>query len=941
MYITPRVLIQQEFLQLPVYSEFPLPAFIIGPNYSLLRYSEPNEKNHTAATTKDGVLLATENNYIADADTSYDFPNVPAGGNIDPTYTKVYAESVEAQYFPLLSLGSDSGDANVELVPSVSGGYYRNKVRFTNLVMKTANNYVRSELLSNRDVAVGDVIEISDLDNPGDTASVVRAKIKAIEPETYIINEDLASYVEDIYNNESNTANQSQDYGLSGSATGVTVDVNEDFAYIGYAGRKIVTDTYTVTVTVGGSLTAARFSISSDNGAFKTKTNVALSAGVLTLDDASGNNVKLEFSLAEGVTFTAATVWTLNVEAAVTQVTPTVTGTYSGEADIVYTLTVERGGAFYDGTNSTTCARILVKSSIVDTASLTLPRKATPVFQLGGLGLSAVFSAGSVGVGTDYEGLVAGDVYYVSVVAAKHGAVTIVEFAETLPDSLFDAANKTASLFLTQNSIQLNEVKNTLTDTRNWTQDEAYVTVNSGATTSVSSIIVAGSPAELPIKKAKLFIEYRALLQNNIVAIDSVRSQADVLAKLGTIHPDNPLAQGVNDAVLNAANQLVYFIGVATDDLAGYLNAIKISEKSDKVYGFVPLTFDRTIQDAVVAHVNAYSTREVGRWRVAWLSVQDNKERMIYDSAEYTATVTNDLLGRTRLLTIENAKFIEDGVRANDSIRINFSATSDGKLTYDEYIVDSVQTNTTLLLTHSLPYAITPSGGAKVQVVRNYTKSERAYNLAKIGGDYNNRRVRCVFPDTFKYKGVTKQGYFAAAGLAGLRSGVVPHQGLTNSEYLGADDLSKVVIDFSQDELNVMAEQGIWIITQEVIGSTPYVRHQLTTDERSLNTSEDSITTNVDSISYALKKVLSPFIGRFNINPDNVAVIRAAVVAELTFRSSNTYTARAGNQLVSFTPATDIIKLEANPTFKDMIDIEVRLNVPYPINYINLKLIVG
>ena len=641
------------------------------------------------------------------------------------------------------------------------------------------------------------------------------------------------------------------------------------------------------------------------------------------------------------MTFTAATVWSLNVEAAVTQVTPTVTGTYSGEADIVYTLTVERGGAFYDGTNSTTCARILVKSSIVDTASLTLPRKATPVFQLGGLGLSAVFSAGSVGVGTDYEGLVAGDVYYVSVVAAKYGAVNIVEFAETLPDSLFAAANKTASLFLTQNSIQLNEVKNTLTDTRNWTQDEAYVTVNSGATTSVSSIIVAGSPAELPIKKAKLFIEYRALLQNNIVAIDSVRSQADVLAKLGTIHPDNPLAQGVNDAVLNAANQLVYFIGVATDDLAGYLNAIKISEKSDKVYGFVPLTFDRTIQDAVVAHVNAYSTREVGRWRVAWLSVQDNKERMIYDSAEYTATVTNDLLGRTRLLTIENAKFIEDGVRANDSIRINFSATSDGKLTYDEYIVDSVQTNTTLLLTHSLPYAITPSGGAKVQVVRNYTKSERAYNLAKIGGDYNNRRVRCVFPDTFKYKGVTKQGYFAAAGLAGLRSGVVPHQGLTNSEYLGADDLSKVVIDFSQDELNVMAEQGIWIITQEVIGSTPYVRHQLTTDERSLNTSEDSITTNVDSISYALKKVLSPFIGRFNINPDNVAVIRAAVVAELTFRSSNTYTARAGNQLVSFTPATDIIKLEANPTFKDMIDIEVRLNVPYPINYINLKLIVG
>jgi hypothetical protein len=170
---------------------------------------------------------------------------------------------------------------------------------------------------------------------------------------------------------------------------------------------------------------------------------------------------------------------------------------------------------------------------------------------------------------------------------------------------------------------------------------------------------------------------------------------------------------------------------------------------------------------------------------------------------------------------------------------------------------------------------------------------------------------------------------------------VVPHQGLTNSEFYGADDLSKVVLEFTSDELNTMAEKGTWIITQEVIGATAYVRHQLTSDTSGLNTQEDSITTNVDNISYALKKTLTPFIGRYNINPNNILAVYAAVVAELKFRATNTSTERAGNQLVSFTPADDIINISQNETYRDIIDVEVRLNVPYPVNYIKLKLVVG
>jgi hypothetical protein len=1026
MYITPRVLIQQEFLQVPVYSEFPLPAFVIGPNFSLTRYSEASERPFTALGTLDGESLVSGNNYDPLSDVRYDFPNVPAGGAVDHSYTKVYAESVVAQYFPLTALGDPGmGGDSVDFIASPSGQPYTNKVWFPNTTLQTKNGSNRSDVFSNRDVAVNDIIEITD--NLGNTVS---ARVKALEAETAALNGYLSSEIAPtlytgsngeldgsefsasgqtfdetnvlgqyisiqgfgvrriiawsnattlildaafptnddgltyriagVYNDEGNAPYADEDsnnavsyVASSGSNTNTTV-TNASTDYVGYAAKRILSDTYRATVVSGSTLADVRFSVTSAQGAFTAK-EVGLTIttegtqgneytlGTLVVDDSNNNNIVFEFQkTVEGnaLTFVLNSAWEVSVVAQVHQTKPNTSGTYTGSVDMVYKLAVERGGAFYDGTNASTCARLVITASDVDTSTVVLPRDNTS-FNVGSFGVTAEFCYGS-----NNGGLILGDVYYIPVFAPKKGAIKIVEFAEDMPEAMLSlSSSRTAKLFLAQRSIEIPEVRNLLTDERNWTQEESYITVNAEATSYDNTLVAGNDPARLPIKSAKLFVEHRDLLQDAVTAIDSVRSLADVSSKLGTVHPDNPLAQGVYDAVLNAANQIVYFIGVNTNDLAGYVEAIKISEKSDKVYSFVPLTFNRTIQDAVVSHVNAYSTPEVGRWRVAWLSVEDKKSAVIYDTKEdetsYQATVTDDTSvsgTQNKLVTIVGAQFIDD-VRPNDTVRINFRLNADGQLTYDEYVVDNVRTNTTLTLTKALAAPINVP--TKVQVIRNYTKSERAYNISRVGGDYNNRRVRCVFPDTYKYGGVTKQGYFAAAGLAGLRSGVVPHQGLTNSEFLGADDLSKVVLEFTQDDLNTMAEQGIWLLTQEVVGATPYVRHQLTTDERSLNTSEDSITTNVDNISYALRKTLAPFIGRFNVNTENIALVRAAIVGELTYRATSTFTARAGNQLLSFTPQDDILRIERNSTYKDRMDVEVRLNVPYPLNYINLKLIVG
>lgn len=1018
-YVTPKVLITQEFTQVPSYAEFPLPAFILGPNYSLRRYAVQLEKQLTAVSHP--VTAESANSYQYLEDVTYDFPNVVAGGDVDPTYTKVFAESVEASYFPNSALGSTALHDNLELVIAQSGRNYSNRVRFTAATLATANGYSRSAYFSGRDVKIGDFIEITD-----DLGNVCKSKIKGLHADTALEDGTLTSTIGEalvtgsdgvsagtavftavadaftvnmvgqyitiatkgtykiltvnssksvtldavvvgnssalgftvggVYNDVANIKIQAGDFNDTPvyAWTGAGVDVhaaagvvvaNTSTAYKGYASKRILADTYVVEVTSGDRLTNVQFSVKSNAGAFVTKVNQSLTVGdLLDIDSDNGNLVLLDFTGTTNGAFELGQTWAVSVVAPVALVNPSVVAgsTYNGPSDMVYKLTVERGGAFLavDGSNSATCARLTVASSGVDSSASVLVREDANL-AIGNFGVSVQFNDAS-----NNGGLIKGDVYYVAVVAEKLGSVRIVELSDNLSAASLEVASAwTAKLSLVQSSIEIPALRDILAETVNWSQEANYITIKSGITTYLTTLVALGEPARLPVLAAKLFVQHRDLLQNNINSISSVRTPGAVEALLGTVHPDNPLAQGVYDATLNSSNQIVYFIGVETDNLAGYNAAIEIAKKSDKVYSFAPMTFDRAVQEAVVSHVNAYSTPEVGRWRIAWLGVQDITSHVLYDLKEdgnsYTATITDDPVvsgTQYKLVTCVGANFITDGVRPNDKVRINFRLDPNSNVIYDEFTVDDVRTEESLTLTSVLTAPV--NAPVKVNIVRVYTKDERATNIALIGGEYNNRRVRSIFPDTYKSAGVTKPGYFLAAALAGLRSSVVPHQGLTNTEFLGADDLSKVVETFTQDQLNVMAEQGIWLVTQEIVGATPYVRHQLTTAEASLNTAEDSITTNVDNISYGLKHALAPYIGVYNVNPENLLVVREAIIGELNFRATGTRTIRAGNQLTSFSPKDDILLLRVNPTFKDRIDVEVRLNVPYPLNFINLKLIV-
>jgi len=820
-YIVPRVLINQEFTQLPVFGDQPLSALVFGPQFNLYRYSVLTEKAYTRVQNKTTATLT--NKYQKDVDTTYSFPNQENGTVVDTDYVKVFLEKAQVEYYGASALDLMQETGEVEPVPSVlkPSVNYPNYLKAEHLVFKAANSHLRSPSFSNRDVQVGDIVVLK---NEADVT--FSTKIKSLHA--------------------SKTASV-----IAASTAGAS------------------------NATTGGA----------------------------------------------------------------TQHPPTVGGTYNGPIDLTYVLTVMRGGAFLAGNNSnlSSCARVSITSSSID-GSPTVNVSQNGVFAVGSYGVTAKFETAVLA-----GGLVEGDIYLINCQAAHNDIVNIVETYDTLPASFINGADESweiSSLRMVKD-YQLNQVISSDSVDLNYEIVDQAIKISSGITTTDPLVTIASVCVPLEVMSADIFVEHRDLVITNSISIGSLSSTDQVEAVLGTIHPDNALAQGVYDALLNSAGVVVYFCAVGSNDLAGYTQVLGLAKKSDLYYGLVPLTFNRAVQDAVVGHVNGESTAQLAKWRVTWLSSPIVNSALLYDTqangSDWVATVIDDpVLAGTQYtyVNMAGASFITDGVRPTDKFLINFGTAADGSLVYEEYVIADVRTETSLALVSGPASAITVA--TKAQVKRVFTKDEQIDNLAAVGSGYNNRRVRMVFPDTTKDGEIVKPGYFVAAALAGLRSGVVPHQGLTNSEVLGFTDLRATVITYSEDQLNRLAAQGYFIVTQDVLGSTPYVRHQLTTDASSLNMAEDSVTTNVDSISYGLFRQLKPFIGIYNVHPKAVDVIRHIVDKELHYRLNNTFTARAGNQLTSY----KIVTLAQNPTFKDHIDIELEIGVPYPINFITVKLFV-
>lgn len=792
-YVLPQVLVFQEFDLVPQAEVQDLPAFITGGHAYLSRCDIADEK-----------ALALLGTYDDDLDTCYSWPNKPAGSVIDDDYTKLCINSALLKYYGLASGLSVVAD--------------------TNDVIAHADNFitngtdVRATALKDRDVAVGDTIEV--IGTEVATAAVI----------------GICSYVTGF------VADQSASNAVN-TAADTEFSVVSATAYTGTSDK-----TYRIEVTNGALI-------------------------------AAGTGPTVQVTTADGTDF-------------------------SGPVEIL-------------------------------SGSLTI--------NVGTLGITALFD-NAIPPTT----LTTGDVWEITATAAADTDFNKVKVAH----SLANFATITAINLYIKKDIEFDNC-HLVAGQFNWTQSDTELCVESGIQAYDSTWTDGGVLVALNVTSStyctdanKMYAHYRAWRSDITGSIESISDVANLSTAIsGALHPDNELKWGVYKALSNANGQSVKYRAVADISSLVSWNAVieAIQERTD-IYGLVPLTKDKTVLDLFQAHVNNSSNEVAGRWRVLWANLKVEPVSSVLSAANSSDLAVVSALTEddpstsgtqyTRLrVTTANANFVATGVKAGDIVRYQYAEDGCGVTTYNEYVIDAVLNEDELRLVTGTTAAVAT---IKMEIHRNLSLTDQASAIGTSAGVYGSSRVRAVWPDTVGSGGLTFPGYHLCAALAGLTSGVVPQQGLTNLEIAGFDDVSRTSDTFSKAQLDAMAVSGTWIVTQDAAGNI-FSRHALTTGEYSdINAREEVVTRNVDSISYYFQEVFSPYIGVANVTTSLITMIAADIDASLNFLKDANYSARLGGQLVNGI----VTDLREHTTFKDRLVIGLDITIPYALNNIEVHLLV-
>jgi hypothetical protein len=930
-YVLPQVLVFQEFAEANAATAQPLLACIVGEQYDLHRYSDADEKPGIKVT----------NAYDPNSEECFVWPGRAAGGVVDQDYTKVFIDDALLQYFndPV-----GSGSSITYVTPG------KNRIRAASKVFQTANGYTRSaELL--RDVKIGDVIKIvaSACGDPVTFWSQIVGLVADVVPAI------VAAATSDIDNQAATILAAS--FAQTGGITNlVDIASASGTAYDGLADGN-PEETYTVEVigaSVGGDATTAILKVTSASGnddqaavtpaAFSSPTAIGTRGLTVTWDDVSGSSSSGE---ADPTDFRIGQKWTITVSQVYNPPALASGGTYSGIQNTTYVAEVSRGGLFAG-----------VEKPLVLVTTTTGIDVSGPT-QVTGSGVDV--PVGTLGATINFVGaaLNKGDKFYVGVTAAAPGAVRTLLLANNLSDSLRGICEVVGSssssssssgsppdldvtLFI-KSDIQVPHLRTGLIE--NWSQSVTELCMQAGITAFNSEWASGGALVALPVMAGAVYVEHRDRVATACATVGTVAEVTNVASILGVVHPDNPLAYGVYKALLNSNGQEVKYVGVCGQtyelDLEDWLEALDKLVGRDDVYQVVALTQELNIHQAVLALCDAQSTAEKGRWKIGWMNLAASEVIGIYTAlpsgSPVLATITDDPdTSGTQYTIVEvtNGEFITQGVRAGDMVRALYTSDGMGGIAYSEFVVDAVINEESLrLLTGPAAAVNTPS---KIEIWRTLTKTELAAEQATKPGLFSSRRAYLVWPDQLSDSGMTVKGYFLCAALAGLRSGVLPQQGLTNVEIIGFDDLSRVDPFFSANQLDTLAASGYWIVIQDNNDGSVYTRHQLSTgNQDSLFEKEQNITTNLDEISMLFLARMKQFIGRGNVTPAMIDIIRGEILAQVASLKNTITVARLGPQVID----AEILELRVHPTLRDRVLARIALELPFPLNNIELHLI--
>ena len=907
-YIVPQAQVYQEFNATSVANANPLQAFIVGPNYQTIRYAQASEKQ-----------LGSLGAYNADLATNYAWPNLQVGAVVIQGLTQLFIDNALLRYYYV-----DAGSSNTTSTFAADG--YKNRIHSTSINWVTYSSFARNVGLGNRDVTVGDTVTVSAVvsGNPVSLTTYVAGFINDMTASSKSSSADSTNAV----GTDAGTATQT-----SGTSNNVAVGTVSVAAYDGLADGN-VNEVYTVTVTtgsIGGDATTAVLKVVSASGNDSVSTVIPAAFGSATAIGTRGLEVTWTTSASNN--FVAGQVWRIVVSQNYAAAVATVTGTYTGATNTTYVVTVSAGGLYAANPTITvsTTTGIDVGGPYAITAS------ATPV-AIGSYGLSVAFSS---------TGLSLGDRFYIVCTAPAKAAVKTIVLGKNLPAALITGAPALSVTLGIQKNIQVSENRLDVPGQENFVSTLEYVTVNAGITSADSTWVDdTGNLIPLPVISGDVFVQYKAFSQVGTDAPYTASTEADIITYLGgAIDADHELQTGIAKALANSNGVPVYFMATADDTLASYEVALEAVTDNTNIYAIVPMTFDRAIQDECAAHVQTMSTPENGRWRITWVSTQGLSEIPVSQTHPTSgdallATIVVDPNAPTTQYTIVDLvttgevtplSFVTAGVKVGDVVRAQYTLDDYSNPVFSEYVVAQVISDDSLRLVAgpSVPVSV----AAKIEIWRVLNSTGIANYVGSKAAAFASRRVYNVWPDQAVSAGVTYPGYILAAALAGLKSGVVPQQGLTNVAVAGFDAVPRSTRLMSVSDLNTMAGDGVYIVTQNPAG-TIYTRHQLSTDNSDLNMQELSVTTNVDSISYLLLETVAPFIGKYNTTPATSELVSVAIGHLATSLSASVGT--AGPQVLDMA----LTSLAASPILADRLVAVVTADLPYPLNIIEVHLVV-
>lgn len=937
-YVLPQVRVFQDRRRVPAAAVNPLLAHISGPHAQLVRYAETDEQVLGRLGFYDRLLA-----------TPYTWPNRAAGATVDQSYTKLFVKNGILKYFE-----DDIGQGSV--ITKAAG--YNNRIAAAfNFATNSFGN--RDTRLLDRDVRVGDIVKVRGITS-GSVPITLWSYVKGL------LGQAVAATVAAAVADTANAASQSASTTVAkigGVHNCATMSANASL----YEGRPsgYINETYDILVTegsVGGDYTIARLRVLSGSGLDDVASVTPAANGNPTTIGARG--LKVTFTdldttacsasaAGDGVSaddLIAGQRWQVVVHQVFSPAAATSGGTYTGTEDTTYVVEVSRGGAYSGATKP----QIMVSTiNGTDLSGPTLVAAAASPVTVGSYGATIRFSG---------SGLRKGDRYYIAVTAAGQGALNAIEIGHNLDTAIPGGSQVDLSLFILRPTLSITRERFGFAPILNWETSTTEITVADGITVYDDTWTSAGVPQALNLYSestqnyGELFVEYRAWRSELIGQVGGITDPADLdTAITGPLHPDNPLKWGVFKALENANGAVVHFTAVQDpDDDDSWVAVLEKILGRDDVYVLAPLTRRPTVHALFAAHVDAQSSPEQGNWRetilnlagvpeipivAAGSTVPGHVEPTTTDSGTALAIIEDDPTTSgtqyTRLrCTSNNAPFVTLGARPGDVVRILYTSDGFGHMAYSSFVVDAVETEGQLRLVSGPNAPITVA--VKFELWRNLSADDEAAEIGNNAGSFGSRRVSCVWPDQIESSGTVQEGYFLAASIAGLISGVLPQQGLTHLEIAGYTDVPRTTLKFNRTQLDRMAVSGVWIVTQDPNSGRIFSRHAVTTaDYNDIDAREEAQNRKIDAISYRYKNQLAPYIGVVNVVPAVEERIRADIEQLNRDMMVEGATPELGGLMVS----AEITSFRRHLTFRDRYVVTIAVVQSYPLNNVDVHIV--